>query len=335
MEYRNLGRTGIKISALGFGCGAVGGLLIKGAHKDKVAVVARAIESGITYFDTARAYGDGQSEASLGRVLEELNADVIIGTKVNLLPEEMADIRTSIFASVEGSLRRLRREQVELIQLHNVVRQERQPERGWVSLADVEAALDAFETLKQQGKVRHYGINGLGDTGVLHEAIALGRAETVQSCYNLLNPTAGMPAARAFPFQDYEQLIDKAAAQGIGVIAIRVLAAGALSGTPDRAANAAPRVTPIGTAATYAKDVALAQRFDFLAEEGYVKSLVEAAVRFVLAKPEVSTAMVGISNMDQLDKAVTYANRGPLPAEAMARLDEVWSGFANTEERDL
>lgn len=327
MEYRDLGQTGIKVSALGFGCGAVGGLLIKGDHKDKVAVVAKAIASGITYFDTARAYGNGASESSLGRVLEELGAEVVIGTKVDLQPEEMSDIAGSITASVEGSLKRLRRERVDLIQLHNVVRAERQAERGWVSVEDVEAALAAFEQLKQQGKVDHYGINGLGDTETLHQIIETGRAETVQSCFNLLNPTAGLPTPEGFPFQDYAQLIDKAAAQDMSVIAIRVLAAGALSGTPDRAANAAPRVSPIGTAATYAEDVALARRFSFLVEEGYVESLVEAAIRFVLSKPEVSTTMVGISNMAQLEEAITFANRGPLPAEALDRLQAVWGGF--------
>ncbi len=70
MEYRQFGRTGLDVSALGFGCGAVGGLLIKGDRKEMVRVVARAVELGITYFDTARSYGDGMSETNLGLVLE-------------------------------------------------------------------------------------------------------------------------------------------------------------------------------------------------------------------------------------------------------------------------
>ena len=327
MEYRSLGHTGLKVSALGFGCGAVGGLLVRGDPDDMVQGVARAIESGITYFDTARAYGNGQSEASLGRVLEELRADVVVGTKVNLLAEEMADIEQSIIDSVEGSLRRLRRDRIDLIQLHNAVRHERQAARGWVSLADVEAALAAFEKLRHQGKVSHYGINGLGDTNVLHQAIDLGRAETVQSCFNLINPTAGWPTPTAFPFQDYRQLIDGAAAHHMGVIAIRVLAAGALSGSPDRAPNAAPSVAPIGTGTSYLEDVALTRRFSFLVEDGYVDSPVEAAIRFVIGKREVSTVLVGISDIEQLEKAVLYANRGPLPAEALDRLPAVWAAY--------
>lgn len=327
MEYRQLGRTGLKVSALGFGCGAVGGLLIMGDHKDVVRAVARAIESGITYFDTARAYGEGQSETSLGRVLKELGADVVIGTKVDLQAEEMVDIERAIFRSVEGSLKRLQRDRVDLIQLHNVVRAERQPERGGVSIEDVEAALTAFDKLRKQGKVVHYGINGLGDTETLHRIINTGHADTVQSCFNLINPTAGLPAPHGFPFQDYKRLIDQAAAQQMGVIAIRVLAAGALSGSLDRVPNAAPQVTPIGTSATYAEDIALARRFSFLIEEGYVNSLVEAAIRFAMAKDGISTTLVGISNLEQLEQAIAFADRGPLPIRALDQLPAVWSTY--------
>jgi aryl-alcohol dehydrogenase-like predicted oxidoreductase len=336
MQYRELGRSRLEVSVLGFGCGAVGGLMVKGERQDMVDAVARAIESGVTYFDTARAYGNGQSEISLGHVLKALGADVVIGTKVDLQAHEMADIERSIITSVEGSLRRLQRDRVDLIQLHNVVRHTRRADSGWLTPADVATGLNAFEKLKQQGKVRAYGINGLGETSALLEAIELGQATTIQSCFNLINPTAGLPTPEGFPFQDYEQLIDKAATQQMGVIAIRVLAAGALSGSPDRTANAAPRVTPIGTAATYAEDVALAQQFSILVDAGYVGSLVEAAIRFAISKPEVSTAMVGISNTTQLEEAVIYANRGPLPSEAMDCLPGIWAslseGLDNTAE---
>src|SRR5215510_12117650 len=74
MEYRELGRTGLRVSMLGFGCGNVGGLIIRGAHQDRVRAVARAMEAGINYFDTAPSYGDGQSEQNLGQVLRELRA---------------------------------------------------------------------------------------------------------------------------------------------------------------------------------------------------------------------------------------------------------------------
>jgi aryl-alcohol dehydrogenase-like predicted oxidoreductase len=325
METRRLGQTDLEVSALGFGCGAVGGLLVKGAYDDMLRTVARAIELGVTYFDTAAAYGNGRSEASLGRVLEELRADVVVGTKVQLRPDELDDIERAVFRSVEASLRRLRMERVDLIQLHNRVVATRNRERAWVSAEDVQAAARAFQTLQAQGKARYWGINGLGDTEVLHQVVGSVGTNSIQSCYNLLNPSAGQPVPEGFPFQDYRQLIDRAAEQQAGVIAIRVLAGGALSGSGTRHANAAPSLDPIATSVTFKEDVARAQRFRFMVEEGHAESLVEAAIRFALAKPGISTAMVGLSNQDQLEQAVAAAERGPLPAAALECLGPIWA----------
>lgn len=327
METRRLGNTDLEVSALGFGCGAVGGLLVKGEFRDMVQTVARAIELGVTYFDTAAVYGNGQSETSLGRVLKELRADVLVGTKVQLRPEELDDVEGAVYASVEASLKRLQMERVDLIQLHNRVVSPRNRDRAWVNADDVQTVARAFKTLQRQGKARYWGINGLGDTEVLHQLVETIGANSIQSCFNLLNPSAGVRVAEGFPFQDYGQLIDVAAAHQTGVIAIRVLAGGALSGSGARHANAAATVDPIATHATFAQDVALAQRFEFLVQEGYVESLVEAAIRFAVGKAEVSTAMVGLSNMDQLEQAVAAAERGPLPAEALARLNQVWTSL--------
>ncbi len=335
MEYRQLGRTGLRVSALGFGCGSVGGLLVRGDHKDIVEAVAYAIESGINYFDTARSYGDGRSETNLGLAIKELAAEVVIGTKVDLRTEEMDDIEGSVIASVEGSLKRLGCDRVDLIQLHNPIASQRRPERGWVSIDDVEAALQAFEKLKEQGKVGQYGINGLGETAAIHKIIATGLAETTQTAYNLLNPSAGQRVPHDFPFQNYEQLIDRAVEMQMGTIAIRVLAAGALSGSMARHRTAAQGVGPIGTSASYAEDVALAQRFSFLVDEGHVDSLIEAAIRFVIGNAAVSTTLVGLSNMAQLEQAISFANRGRLPAEALDRLNETWANLADIEDTTL
>ncbi len=323
MKYRMLGRTGLKVSELGFGCGSVGGLLVRGEYPMMRRAVARALELGITYFDTAPLYGNGQSEVNLGAVLRELGTDPIVGTKVRLEPPDLDRLEAAIAESVEASLQRLGRERVDLIQFHNPLLPHARPDGAGVTLHHFSAVLRAFEALERQGKVRFWGITGVGETEVLHQAVAAGGFHTVQAVYNLLNPSAGVQTPAGFPYQDYGQLIDRAAGKQMGVIAIRVLAAGALSGTPDRHPVAARSVTPIATERDYAADVARARRFAFLVEDGIVTSLVEAAIRFALSKPEVSTALAGISSLEQLEWAVEYANRGPLPAEALARLHEV------------
>ena len=325
MEYRLLGATDLKVSALGFGCGAIGGLLVRGNYRDMVRVIARAIELGVTYFDTARIYGDGLSEANLGRVLEELGADVLVGTKVRLREADMDSIGDAVRESVEGSLRRLRRERLDLIQLHNSLGIDRQPGRDVLGIDDLDAVIDAFQALQEQGKARYWGINGLGETPVLLEAVAMGNAHTIQCCYNLLNPSAGMKMHVGFSFQDYRQLIDRAAQKQMGVIGIRILAGGALSGSAERHPNAAKSVAPIATSSDYAGDVERSGRFAFLVDDGYASSLVEAAIRFAIGKPELPTALVGISSIDQLEQAVAAADKGPLAPEAMTRLSEAWS----------
>jgi aryl-alcohol dehydrogenase-like predicted oxidoreductase len=327
MNYRILGKTGLRVSELGFGCGAVGGLLVRGEYKEMIQTVARAIELGINYFDTARIYGDGKSETNLGAVLEELGAEVLVGTKVRLKAEDMGRIEEAVIESVEGSLKRLRREQVDLIQLHNSIGFQRRPERDWVGVNDLEPIIRAFELLQVQGKVGFWGINGLGETEALHQAVASGRADTIQSCYNLINPTAGAPVPPGFPFRDYRQLIDQAARKEMGVIAIRVLAGGALSGLAERHPIAAQFVVPIASNQDYQEDVARARAFQFLIEEGYAGSLVEAAIRFTLSKAEISTVLVGISSLEQLEQAAASANKGPLPAAVLARLPKVWSNY--------
>ena len=330
MDYRALGQTGLKLSALGFGCGAIGGLLVRGDYPTMRRTVARAIEQGVNYFDTASMYGSGQSEVNLGAVLREIGANVVVGTKARLAPADMEHIEDAIIHSVEGSLRRMGRESVDLIQFHNRIEPQRQtgqdPAAG---LKDLDLVLSAFKRLQQQGKIRHYGITGLGATQALHRAAASGGFHTMQVCYNLLNPTAGSAVSPPrFPFQDYSQLIDHCAEGEIGVIAIRVLAGGSLSGTTQRHPVAAQTVEPIGTAPFFSADVTKAQVFSFLVDDGYCSTLIEAAIRFAISKTWVSTALVGISSPEQLEQAVTFVERGALPAEALARLPEVWSRFA-------
>jgi aryl-alcohol dehydrogenase-like predicted oxidoreductase len=328
MEYRELGRTGLRVSMLGFGCGNVGGLIIRGAQQDRVRAVARAMEAGINYFDTAPSYGNGQSEQNLGQVLRELKAEVYVGTKVRIAPEEFRDLGGAITRSVEASLQRIGRESVDLIQLHNHIARQRTPLDAGLSASDVlDDVVTTFQSLQAQGKVKYYGITGVGDTAALHEVIDSGTLYTAQVCYNLLNPSAGRPVPAGFPNQDFGQLIDRAASKRMGCIGIRVLAAGALSGVMERHPIAVPSVAPIGTGADYQADVQRAQALHFLTAEGHADSLVEAAMRFAWSKSAMSTVLVGYSSLDHLEQAITAAERGALPAAAMRRLEQAWAAF--------
>src|SRR5207248_668490 len=116
-EYRALGRTGMNVSVLGFGCGDVGGLIVKGKPAERTRAVARAVELGVNYFDTASSYGDGVSERHVGEALRELSLDVYLGTKVRLKPEDLGDIRGAVVRSLEASLRRLGLPSVDLLQV--------------------------------------------------------------------------------------------------------------------------------------------------------------------------------------------------------------------------
>src|ERR1700704_6567303 len=121
MEKRKLGRTGLDVSLLGFGCGAGGGLMIKGEAADQERAAARAIELGINYLDTAQMYGNGESERNLGRVLQALKPNVYVGTKGRLPPTERGKIGEAIAASLEASLKRTQGDPVDPFQFPNAL----------------------------------------------------------------------------------------------------------------------------------------------------------------------------------------------------------------------
>ena len=327
MDYRPLGNTGLQVSEIGFGCGNVGGLMIRGEHSDQVKAAARAMELGINYFDTAPSYGDGQSEINLGHVLKELSADVYVGTKFRVTTHKPGRIRGSVIASVEESLTRLQKEQVDLIQMHNHVAS--MAEDGSITPEEVLGeVVEALQELRDQGKVRFWGITAVGETAALHRVIDSATLNTVQSVYNLVNPSAGSAVPHGFDMPDYGNLIERASANGMGVLVIRVLAAGALTGEAMRHPIAVPTVAPIGSGLDYGQDLARSEEFRFLQQEGYVDNLVEASLRFALGNAGVSSVLVGYSSLEHLEQAVEFAARGPLPPEAMGRLSQVWDGLA-------
>ena len=173
MDMRAFGRTGMHVSILGFGCGAVGGLMVRGDPADQERAVAGAIAAGVNYFDTAVLYGNGESERNLGRVLRDLKAtNVIVGTKVRLPSEQFGRIADAVATSLDGSLARLSRDHVDIFHLHNAI-----TEAGGGDTLSVRQVLEdvvpAFERLRQQGKTRFLGLTAIGDTNALHRVIEI------------------------------------------------------------------------------------------------------------------------------------------------------------------
>jgi aryl-alcohol dehydrogenase-like predicted oxidoreductase len=328
MQLRVFGRTGMQLSVLGFGCGAVGGFMVRGDPGDQERTIARAIAAGVNYFDTAVLYGNGESEKNLGRVLQKLKpANVAVGTKVRLLPGEFGRIADAARISLEGSLARLRLDRVDILHLHNPI-----TEQGGGSALGVRQVLDdvvpAFERLRQQGKVRFLGMTAIGDTAALHQVIDSGVFDSAQVVYNMLNPSAADELPQNYPAQDYGRLFDKTQAAGVGVVGIRVLAGGALSGSAERHPIAGPAPEPIGSAMSYDADVDRARRLIPLVEEGFAASLTEAATRFALSHPTMGTILVGMATSQQFEGALAAAEKGPLPQAALDRLSALRQAFS-------
>jgi aryl-alcohol dehydrogenase-like predicted oxidoreductase len=328
MQLRVFGRTGMQLSVLGFGCGAVGGFMVRGDPGEQEATVARALAAGVNYFDTAVQYGDGESEKNLGRVLQKLKpANIFVGTKVRLPASDYGRIADAIPASLENSLARLHLERVDIFHLHNSI-----TETGGGPALSVRQVLDevvpAFERLRQQGKIRFLGLTAVGDTAAINQVIDSRAFDSAQVVYNMLNPSAAEALPQNYPAQDYGKMFDHTQAAGTGVVGIRVLAGGALSGSTERHPIAGPAPEPIGSAMSYDSDVDRARRLMPLVNEGFAASLTEAATRFALSHPAMGTILVGLATPQQFEGALAAVEKGPLPQAALDRLTSLRQAFS-------
>jgi aryl-alcohol dehydrogenase-like predicted oxidoreductase len=327
MEMHVFGRTGMQLSVLGFGCGAVGGLMVRGDPRDQERAVARAIEAGVNYFDTAVQYGNGESEKNLGRVLQKLNpANAAVGTKVRLPSGDFGRIAEAVTKSLDGSLARLRLDRVDIFHLHNAITES----GGWEALSVRQVLTEvvpAFERLRKQGKTRFLGLTAVGETAALHQVIDARVFDSAQVVYNMLNPSAAVGLPANYPAQDYGRLFDHTKAAGVGVVGIRVLAGGALSGLPERHPIASAPPEPIGSAMSYDADIARARRLMPLVAEGFAATLTEAATRFALSHPAMGTILVGMATPEQFEGALAAVQKGPLPPAALERLSPLQQAF--------
>jgi len=327
MEMRDFGRTGMRTSVLGFGCGAVGGLMVRGSSADQEKAIGMALDAGINYFDTAVQYGNGLSETHLGQVLAKLKpSGVFVGTKVRIPSALFGNIAAEVARSLDASLQRLGMDHVDIFHLHNPIT----ANGGGESLSTdqvLNEVAPAFEAARAAGKIRFLGITAVGDTAALHNVLDSGKFQSAQVSYNMLNPSAARPLPPGYPAQDYGRMFDHTVAAGVGVVGIRVLAAGALTGTAERHPTASPPPEPIGSALSYGTDLQRAQRLMPLVTEGFAGSLAEAATRFAISHPAMGSILVGMATVEEFEASLAAVLKGPLSAEALARVDALSQGF--------
>jgi aryl-alcohol dehydrogenase-like predicted oxidoreductase len=295
MELRNLGRSGLRVSAIGLGCNNFGGRIGLEASR---AVVHAALDAGITLFDTADVYGErGGSETALGQILGPRRKDIVLATKFGMPMDDAGVLkggsRRYIIAAVEASLTRLRTDWIDLYQLHQAD-----------PLTPIEETLRALEDLTRAGKIRYAGCSNLPAWQVVDEVSLLVRKHEAEL----------MPAMRA---------------QGLGLLPYFPLASGLLTGKYKRntALPADARLTKTQRLADrYLTDEnwAVAEKLgDFAAARGH--TLLELAFSWLLARPPVSSVIAGATKPEQVSANVA-AGGWALTAEDMAAIDAITSG---------
>jgi aryl-alcohol dehydrogenase-like predicted oxidoreductase len=290
IRLRPLGKTGLVVSELSLGTWGLSGDAY-GAVDAVVAekTIARAIEMGFTLFDTADAYGAGTMEARLGRMLGK---DAIVVTKVGTdrttePPRKRFD-PDYLRASARASLKRLGRERIDLLLLHN-------PSVDALALGE---ATGALAEMKKEGTIGHWGV-AVGDAEVGRAAIDKG-AEVIELAYNLVHAI------------DLHRLAGDAMVSGVGVLARSVLAHGLLAGmwTKERVFEAGDHRADRWTRLELERRVDQLAAVRFLVR-GDVHTMRGAAVRFVLANHLVSSAVLGPKSVEQLEQLVRETGSGP------------------------
>ncbi len=305
MRYRKLGKAGFEVSEISFGAWGVGGDWWAGQDDaESLKSMRLAFELGVNFVDTAPNYGNGHSEELVGRAVREWGKKIYLGTKINPMnftwpaapgtPLKEVFPRQWISESTEKSLKRLGVEQIDLQQLH-----------VWLDeWADQDEWKEAVVRLKEQGKIKAFGLslNYPLEPDYGAEGIRTGLIDTCQVVYNIYEQA---PAENLFPL---------ALQENIGVIAKSPLDEGALTGKITPAT-----VFPEGSFQDFyfkgdrKREVyQRAKALEFLLHDG-VESLAEAALRFCLSHPALSTVIVGMRKPEHTLANVKASDKGPLP----------------------
>jgi aryl-alcohol dehydrogenase-like predicted oxidoreductase len=316
VEYRQLGRTGFKISPISFGAWAIGGDAWGGADDaESLRALHRAVDLGVNFFDTADVYGDGRSERLLARLKAERREPIVVATKAGrrLNPHVATGYnRANLTAFVERSLKNLRTDVLDLLQLHC-------PPPSVYDSAEVFGVLD---DLVKEGKLRFYGVS-VETVAEATRAIAWPHVQSVQIIFNL------------FRLKPAEQFFAAAAAKRVGILARVPLASGLLTGRlkPDttfpagdhRNYNRHGESFDVGetfSGVDYAEGLRAAQELRGLVPTG--ATLAQLALRWILMFPEVTAAIPGARNPTQVEENARAAMLPPLSAAAMAEARAVY-----------
>lgn len=314
MEYRTLGRTGLRVSAIGLGTMVHAGHFGPMDDAESLSAIEAALDLGVNFIDTSDAYGAGYSETLLGKALKGRRDKVILATKggnVMVGPDRGKTNFSVDYISrvMDESLKRLQTDTIDLYQLHN-------PNVEVIERGEV---WDLLERRKREGKIRYYGVSiNKMEEGI--SAVHGGRSDTIQVEYNML---VQEPSRELFP------LAHKA---NIGVIARAPLRRSLLTGklTPEdqkrfQGEDVRARNFP---GDLFARELEKAEKFRFLVK-GPVKSLAQAAIAFCLALPAVSVVIPGARNAQQMRHNARAADLR-LPEEDLRRVTELWlRGFQN------
>lgn len=311
MEYRRLGRTGMKVSEVCLGTMTFGTAGWGIAAEPARLIVDLALDAGVNFFDTANSYAEGRSEEILGRLLKGRRDKLIIATKVfNPMGPDVNDSGTSrghIMKAVEESLRRLQTDYIDLYQVHHVDRETTAQER-----------LRALDDLVRQGKVRYIGVSNeyawrLCDALWISETRNLARYESLQPQYNLLTRDIE------------EEILPLCRVKGLGVIAWGPLAGGYLTGK-YRAGTAPPKQTRFGQTDSMMRRFFSPQSDAILATlrtsaKRLGRSMANVALRWVLEQEGVTSVIVGATSADQMRENLGCTG-WTLPADQLAELNE-------------
>jgi aryl-alcohol dehydrogenase-like predicted oxidoreductase len=310
VKYRALGRTGLSVSEIGFGAWGIGGrtsgTTSYGDTDDRTSLeaLARALDCGITFFDTSAAYGNGHSEALIGQAFAGRRDKVVIATKAGYdswdrPPDFSAD---AVVASAEKSLARLRSDYIDLLQLHNPTAEALRDERLREALARLQAA----------GKIRAWGLSAKSPAEAI-EGLAEFGAPVVQANFNMMD-------VRAID----SGVLAEAERRGAGFIGRTPLCFGFLSGVINR-----DTVFPAGDHRLGWSRAQLDNWIDGAADLlSAVKARpgrdgAQAALRFCLAFDAVSTVIPGILTAPEAAENAAASDAGPLPSEAVAAVLEI------------